>query len=85
MSNSERHFHTKAARLIQRAKQKSVLISWKELTNFEWYRACKVEMYDTNIAVSSRLGVAVSKYPLNWWASTDGYHGIAFASRSNTV
>lgn len=85
LSDREDHFHQRSAYWVRNAKEKPVSTEWNNLTNFSWARACKIKSYDTEKDVSDRLGVPVNKYPMRWWASTDGYHGIAFVDKYSKV
>ena len=85
LSKHENKFHESVQTRLPKVEDIPVKLSWNELTAFDWVKACRINTYDTNLQVEKRIGTNIDAYPLNWWASTDGYQGIAFADKENIV
>ena len=81
LSERERQFQENIQKSIEKAREGGNNFSWDDFTTFDWIKACRVNTYESNLDVGTRLGVAVNSHPLNWWASTDGYAGIAFVDK----
>lgn len=83
MSKHERQFE-KA--LIDIAKSKTESVYLRDLTNFEWEKACPVYPYSSREDIDGMLGFRYEDYnKIKWWINDDSYWGLLFIDKKQNI